>query len=142
MTNNPPFRRATEADLPRIFEIRGAVKENRLSDPSVVTREHCLWYIAGPGNWVWQDDSEIAGFSASDPRDGSIWALFVDPKSEGRGIGRALLTQAVQVLREAGFSAATLTTDPGTRAARFYREAGWIEDGFTVKGELRFRLPL
>ena len=139
---NPHIRRATEADLTRIFEIRAAVKENRLSDPSRVTREDCLWYIAGPGMWVWQDGNDICGFSASDTRDGSIWALFVDPASEGRGIGRALLAQAAQVLRDAGFSVATLSTDPGTRAARFYREAGWNPDGYTDKGELRFRLAL
>jgi GNAT superfamily N-acetyltransferase len=133
MTTNQHIRRAVEADLTRIFEIRGAVKENRLSDPSAVTHQDCLWYIAGPGIWVWQDGHHITGFSASDTRDGSIWALFVDPKSEGSGIGRALLTQAVQVLRDAGFTAATLSTDPGTRAARFYRQAGWIEDGFNGK---------
>src|SRR5262245_54575803 len=142
MTGTPHIRRAREADLPRIFEIRGAVQENRLSDPSLVTREDCLWYIAGPGIWVWQDNGQISGFSASDTRDGSIWALFVDPKSEGRGIGRALLKQAVQILRDAGYTNATLSTDPGTRAARFYREAGWAGDGFTSKGELRFRLSL
>jgi GNAT superfamily N-acetyltransferase len=139
---NPHIRRATEADLTRIFEIRNAVKENRLSDPSRVTRADCLWYIEGPGMWVWQDGNDICGFSASDTRDGSIWALFVDPEREGRGIGRALLARAVQVLRDAGFTVAILSTDPGTRAARFYREAGWNPDGYTDKGELRFRLAL
>ncbi len=142
MTDNPHIRRATEADLTRIFEIRYAVKENRLSDPSRVTRDDCLWYIAGPGVWVWQDGDRINGFSASDTRDGSIWALFIDPEHEGRGIGRALLTKTVSVLREAGYDAAKLSTGAGTRAANFYRKAGWIDDGVTPKGELLFRLKL
>ena len=125
-----------------IFEIRFAVRENRLSDPARVTREDCLWYIAGPGIWVWQDGERINGFSASDTRDGSIWALFVDPANEGRGIGRALLEAALKPLRAAGYTTATLSTGVGTRAARFYREASWTEDGLTPKGEQRFRLPL
>lgn len=142
MPENQHIRRATQADLDRIFEIRFAVKENRLSSPNVVTRDHCRWYIAGPGIWVWQDGDKINGFSASDTRDGSIWALFVDPKHEGRGIGRALLATAVQVLRDAGYKEATLSTDVGTRAARFYAHVGWTEDGITAKGEQRFRLTL
>jgi GNAT superfamily N-acetyltransferase len=142
MTLDPHIRRAMQTDLRRIFEIRNAVRENRLSNPGLVTREDCLWYIAGPGIWVWQDAERINGFAASDTRDGSIWALFVDPEHEGRGIGRALLSRAVAVLQDAGYRAATLSTGAGTRAARFYREAGWIEDGLTAKGEQRFRLTL
>ena len=116
--------------------------ENVLRDPSRVTVADYKWFEQNPGVWVWEEDGRILGFSAADTRDGSIWAMFVDPQSEGRGIGRTLLAQAVQVLRDSGYSIATLSTDPGTRAARFYRQAGWIEDGFTAKGELRFRLPL
>jgi GNAT superfamily N-acetyltransferase len=142
MSDTRHIRRATEADLDRIFEIRFAVKENRLSNPNVVTRDDCRWYIAGPGMWVWQDGDRINGFSASDTRDGSIWALFIDPEHEGRGIGRVLLARAVQVLRDAGYREATLATDVGTRAARFYRHVGWVADGLTSKGEQRFRLTL
>jgi GNAT superfamily N-acetyltransferase len=142
MTLDPHIRRATEADLDRIFEIRFAVRENRLSNPNAVTRDDCRWFIAGPGIWLWEEAGVVKGFSASDTRDGSIWALFVDPAHEGRGIGRALLHAAVNVLRDTGYDAATLPTDVGTRAARFYREVGWIEDGLTAKGEQRFRLTL
>jgi ribosomal protein S18 acetylase RimI-like enzyme len=70
------------------------------------------------------EDGVIQGFAAGDPRDGSIFALFVDPAHEGRGIGRALLALACGTLRAAGFATATLSTEPGTRAERFYRTNG------------------
>jgi hypothetical protein len=46
------------------------------------------------------------------------------------------------VLRDAGHRAVTLTTDPGTRADRFYREAGWTALGIDERGEQIFRSPL
>ena len=49
----------------------------------------------------------MRGFSPGDPRDGSIWALFVDPADEGRGIGRALLALACDTVRVAGFYTVT-----------------------------------
>jgi GNAT superfamily N-acetyltransferase len=106
-------------------EIRANVLENRLSDPSRVTREDIRWFIANPGLWVWYEDGAVRGFSAADPRNGFIWALFVDAPYGGRGIGRALLAQACQTPRETGFTRIWLTTDPGTRAERLYRKDGW-----------------
>jgi GNAT superfamily N-acetyltransferase len=105
------------------------VRENRLSDPSRVTIDHVRWFIGNPGIFVWEDEGGVVGFSAADPRDGNIWALFMDPAYEGRGIGRALFERACNVLREAGCSRMWLTTDPGTRAEAFYRAAGWTMVG-------------
>src|SRR5215469_9909165 len=91
----PNIRRATYADVPRIMEIRGAVRENRLFDPNSVTAADVKAFIDRAGMWIWADDAgPVQGFSAGDPHDGSIWALFVDPEHEGRGIGRALLALA------------------------------------------------
>ena len=89
-----------------------------------------------------REDGRIQGFSAGDPHDGSIWALFVDPANEGRGIGRALLALACDTVRFAGFDTATLNTEPGTRADRFYRLNGWVETGRSAKGEIVFQRRL
>ena len=136
------IRRAAHADVPRIMEIRHAVRENRLSDPNSVTASDCCAFIDRAEIWLWVDDDLIQGFAAGDPQDGSIFALFVDPAHEGRGIGRALIARACDTLRAGGFVAATLSTDPGTRAERFYRTNGWIEVGQNGKGEIVFQRQL
>jgi GNAT superfamily N-acetyltransferase len=119
------IRRAIESDIPRITEIRNNVRENKLIDPTRVTIEDVRWFISNPGIYVWEENGRVVGFSAADPRNGNIWALFMDQAYEGRGIGRALLKRACTVLTEAGLERMWLTTDPGTRAEAFYRAAGW-----------------
>ena len=137
------IRPARRSDLPRIFEIRNSVRENRLTDPSRVTEADAVWFIDNAALWVWEEaDGSVTGFSGSDPRDGSIWALFVAPGHEGRGIGRALLDRSCDALREAGHQTAVLSTEPGTRAERHYRAAGWTVTGGSPRGELIFQKAL
>ena len=123
------IRKATRADILRIMDIRAAVRENRLSDPSRVPVDRVAWFVDNPGLFVWEEDGKIVGFSAADPRDGSIFALFVEQAYEGRGIGRALFERACAVLIDAGCGRMWLTTEPGTRAEGFYRQAGWRVTG-------------
>lgn len=122
-------------DIARLMEIRGNVGENRLSDPSKVVAADYAWFIAHAGIHGCAVDGRLVGFSASDPRDGTIWALFVDPAYEGRGIGQALIAAACAGLRRAGHGTATLSTEPGTRAERFYVRNGWVPSGRTRSGE-------
>jgi GNAT superfamily N-acetyltransferase len=136
------IRRARHDERDRITEIRFAVRENQLGDPTLVTAEDYAWFTEYPGIWVWEEGRQIQGFSAGDPRDGTIWALFVDPSLERRGIGRALFEAACDTLRGAGHRTAMLTTEPGSRADRFYRAAGWKVVGNSTKGELIFRAVL
>ena len=135
------IRTALAADVARIWEIRLAVRENRLSDRSLVTDADVQRCLDDGEMWVFEEDGCIKGFSASDTRDGSIWALFIDPPHEGRGIGQALLAEACARLRGAGWRAMTLSTDPGTRAERFYRRNGWVAQGLNARGEVIFHKP-
>src|SRR5262249_12738096 len=137
------IRTAEAPDLPRIFEIRDSVRENRLSDPAAVNAAAAAWFLAHGPIWVWQEpDGAGLGLSAGDPRDGTVWALFVAAGHEGKGIGRALLKAACDALRQAGHSVARLSTDAGTRAERHYRADGWSVIGENEKGELVFQKPL
>jgi len=136
MTIARVIRRATTDDIADMMALRLSVRENRLSDPGQVTAEDCLSYVRRGQMWVWEEDQEILGISASDGETGSIWALFVRPGHEGRGIGRALFAVACDALVSAGFRCLRLSTDPKTRAAAFYRVAGWREAGRTPDGEL------
>lgn len=119
------------------MEIRAEARENRLRDPSRVTAADVCWFIDNPGIFAWVEDGRIVAFSAADPRNGNIWALFVDAAHERRGIGRALFERACDILINAGCPRMWLTTWPGTRAERFYRAAGWRVTG-TDDGNLIF----
>jgi GNAT superfamily N-acetyltransferase len=137
----PPIRVAVPADIPQLKHIRQSVRENILG-PGRVSDADIDWFVENGPIWVQEDGDEIQGFSAGDPRDGSIWALFVHPDREGGGIGRALLARACESLAAAGHATARLTTGPHTRAAEFYRRQGWTEDGLDASGSLRFSRSL
>ena len=135
-------RRATVQDIPRLMEIRFAVQENRLSDPNSVTGADCEDFIQRGLIWVVEERGRVIGFSAADDRDGTIWALFIDPPGQGRGLGAGLLALACNDLAAKGYKIARLTTDPGTRADRFYRRHGWVAGELKEDGELQFQREL
>lgn len=128
MTNMPipTFRRATSADIPAMSAIRLSVLENVLSDPSRVTLAMYEDYLDAAGRgWVAEIGGAVAAFSYADRQQGSIWALFVSPAHEGRGLARPLLAAAAGWLFALGHARVTLTTGAGTRADRFYARQGW-----------------
>jgi ribosomal protein S18 acetylase RimI-like enzyme len=131
------IRAALASDIPALKQLRMAVRENRL-DPARVSDGDYVWFVRNGPVWVWEEESGIVGFSAGDKRDGSIWALFVDPAWEGRGIGSALLERACASLAAARHRTAKLETEAGTRATTFYRLRGWTEEGLDARGQLVF----
>ncbi|MEW7847248.1 GNAT family N-acetyltransferase [Massilia aurea] len=109
--------------------IRLAVTENVLRDPSRVTRQMYEDFLGKDGRgWVAEVDGATVAFSYANRRDGSIWALFVDPRCEGQGLGRPLLALATGWLFSLGFTRVTLSTGIGTRAEGFYARLGWRRD--------------
>lgn len=125
-----------------MHRVRLAVRENRLTDTAVTEGDYIPFIEDHGCGWVVEERGEIVGFAVGDARDGNVWALFVDPEHEGRGLGRRLHDAMVEWLREQGLHQLHLTTDPGTRAQRFYEAAGWRCTGPTGKGALRFELDL
>jgi GNAT superfamily N-acetyltransferase len=135
------LREAVPADWPEVMELRLSVAENRLSDPSRVTQAMYEDYILRRGRgWVAELEGGIAGFCIAG-RDGEVWALFVRPGFEGRGLGRLLMGACVDWLAALGVGEAVLETGAGTRAEMFYRRFGWREAGRT-RSDVTFRLPL
>lgn len=134
------IREAQEKDLDRIMEIRASVIENRLSDPSKVTTERVLQVMQQFGfGLVYEKYDQVCGFVIVDLAHQNLWALFVAPEATGQGIGKALLQAAVKRSFKS-IRRLWLTTDPGTRAERFYSMQGWKSDGMTKDGEMRFIL--
>lgn len=108
---------------------------------------------------VAERDGDILGFAVvGDSRDddaapgsGELWAIYVHPDHWGCGAGHALHQSAVQLLRGAGRTVATLWVLAGNeRAARFYARHGWAADGASKTDwrdgvrldEVRYRLDL
>lgn len=135
------FRDAKVEDIPALLEIRLSVTENVLSDPRKVTPEMCADYISVSGKgWLCEIDGEVVGFSVASLRDGSIWALFVRPEYEGRGIGTRLLKLATNWLFSKGAPTIRLSTDPNTRADRMYESHGWKRGEIMSNGEVSYQL--
>lgn len=135
------FREATVEDIPALSEVRLSVRENVLSDPLKVTPEMYAAYLSDSGKgWLCEDDGEVVGFSVAGRGDASIWALFVKPGHEGRGIGTRLLELAAGWLFDTGASSISLSTDAGTRADRLYESLGWERGEVGADGEVRYRL--
>ncbi|GAB3540794.1 hypothetical protein GCM10027443_39130 [Pontibacter brevis] len=135
------FRRATVADIAGMFRVRMAVRENKLSDPALVMHAVCRDMLLERGaGWVCEAEGKVVGFAIVDLTRSNVWALFVDPLFEKKGIGRKLHDLMVSWSFAAGQPKLWLTTDPGTRAEAFYRKAGWVETGIEQNGEVRFKL--
>jgi GNAT superfamily N-acetyltransferase len=136
------IRAAFRTDIPFMHAVRTRVRENRLSDPGRVTEASYLPYIAAGSCWVAETGAGIAGFAALDVREGAIWALFVDPSAEGIGVGRALHGRMLEWALERGLRCLSLHTDDGSRAAHFYKRAGWKRMSTTLEGEVLFQKML
>jgi GNAT superfamily N-acetyltransferase len=135
------FRKATIGDIREMQRIRHAVKENRLSDPGLVTDQDCEEFITRRGQgWVAEEDNSVKGFAILDLVDKNIWALFVDPSFERKGIGRKLQELMLNWYFSSHSDTIWLGTAPHTRAAGFYRRSGWRETGLRTNGEIRFEM--
>ena len=131
------IRLATNADIAAMHAIRLAVRENRLAEAGIISLDSYQPYVDDRAVWVAVAAGRIAGFAALVAAGASVWALFVDPAAEGLVIGRALHRHLLAAAATRDLRRLHLTTSPGTRAADFYRAAGWMESGMT-DGELRF----
>ncbi len=137
----PSFREAVLGDIPQIQIVRHSVNENILSDPGRVTDDDCADYLMRRGKgWVCEFNQEVVGFAIADLKENNIWALFVKPAFERRGIGRSLLRIMLNWYFSKTSHTVWLGTAPDTRAALFYKKAGWVHTGVNRNGEIRFEM--
>jgi GNAT superfamily N-acetyltransferase len=135
------IREALPTDIPQIQIVRNLVKENRLPDPALVPDSDVEDFITRRGKgWVCEETQQLVGFAIADLEDDNIWALFIDPAFEGKGIGKLLHDKMLNWYFDQNKESVWLSTDRGTRAEMFYRKAGWRETGPHGKGEVKFEM--
>ena len=108
-----------------------------------------------------RDAGQLAGFASfgatrdedDDPARvvGEVYAIYLAPIAWGQGLGRVLMSAALEHLAAAGYGEATLwVLDTNARARRFYAAAGFSTDGgektdetygFPIR-EIRYRRSL
>ena len=135
------FREATINDIRQIQLVRNSVKENVLSNPGLVTDEDCKEFMTVRGKgWVCEINNRIVGFAIADLKENNIWALFLDPNFEGKGIGKRLHKTMLDWSFAQTKSKVWLGTAFKTRAEKFYRKAGWTEVGLHGTKEIKFEM--
>jgi ribosomal protein S18 acetylase RimI-like enzyme len=116
---------------------------------------------AGAGVLAAVRKQRIVGFAGVGPcRDedapdgtGELSSLYIEEDVAGTGVGRALMTAAVDYARNSGYRELSLwVLERNARARRFYEAAGLRPDGSTkaemhpvvpvLLEEVRYRLPL
>ena len=137
------YREARDADLPGITRVRTSVAENHLSVAQMEARgiteaSVIASFRVDKKGWVGEYDGEVVAFAIADRASRSIFALFVRPAFQGRGIGGRLLDLAAGWLWDCGSRDIWLTTRKGTRAAAFYARRGWTATGIDPEGNVRY----
>ena len=135
------FREAVIADIPQMQIVRHLVKENILSDPSLVTDADCEEYLTKRGKgWICAVDNIVVGFSIVDLQEKNVWALFVHPQFEHKGIGKQLHDKMLNWYFTKTSLTLWLGTEPKTRAEKFYELQGWERVGTHGRGETKFEM--
>ncbi len=119
--------------------VRTRVKENVLSHPDAIALADYERLTGQEGEGVvCEHDGVIVGFAIAEVATANVWALFVDPAHERKGIGRALQDALFKAMKRRGLASLWLTTERGTRAEGFYRASGWVECENASSGDARF----
>jgi len=135
------IREAYINDIAALHKIRIAVRENMLPDPKMITTDEYAEFLTGRGKgWLCETNNEVAGFAIVDLVKNNIWALFVAPGHEGKGIGKKLHDAMLEWYFIHTTEKIWLGTSPNTRAEKFYRKAGWKEIGKRPNGEIHFEM--
>lgn len=123
------IRQALISDINSIFDVRTSVIENHLSREEMyqmgITESLVTDMIQNsPCAWVAVDNKIVVGFSMILLNEGCLFAAFVLPEYENKGIGRELVMLAEKELFK-HHQIIWLETEKNSRAVKFYKHLGW-----------------
>jgi ribosomal protein S18 acetylase RimI-like enzyme len=137
------FREIIDADVPELFVVRAATRENTISVEDLrkmgITEESVLGMLKSTHRgWLCKADGRVVGFTMGNRETGEMWVIAILPEYEDKGIGGRLLTLVEDWLWSVGWDEIWLTTDtdPTLRAYGFYRRQGWRDS--EIKDDLRY----
>jgi len=135
------FREARKEDIENMHKVRVAVKENPLPDPDLISANDYEDFMFHRGKgWVCEAENNIVGFAIIDLLENNVWALFIQPGYEGKGIGKRLHDEMLDWYFTRTDQTIWLGTAPKTRAEKFYDKAGWKKIGIRANGEIKFEM--
>ncbi len=138
------LRAAGPSDVPVLFDVCLSVTENAMTLEELagvgVTLESVRAALEADARaWLAEVNGEPAAFAMADNGEGCVFAMFVRPGFEGRGLGRALMAEAERCLfRDHGTIWLNTGADADIRAHGFCRRLGWRMAGSAGDGELRY----
>ena len=134
------IRPAVRDDMPALWAVRHSVTENTLTPGRISDEELRHSIEEGGRGWVAEEPGRIVGFSIG-LNSGNLWALFVRPEAEGRGVGSALHQAVLDWFSQQRLDRLWLTTGTETRARSFYEARGWSLAGPHGSDEVRLERP-
>jgi ribosomal protein S18 acetylase RimI-like enzyme len=174
-TEDPKIRRAVPDDAGEIARLhvhawqwayRGLIPGSYLDGLTDTIPRREAWWTAmlaekcgEQRTWIADLGDGIVGFADtglsrdedSGPGMGELCAIYLDESVARQGVGKALLSYAVNDLRRRGFAGVTLwVLDTNRRARSFYEASGWTTDGAAKSDarpgfelhEVRYRVDL
>ncbi|ENI8089352.1 GNAT family N-acetyltransferase [Salmonella enterica] len=135
------IRQALITDVDSIFEIRTSVTENHLSreemrQMGITERSVADMIQKSTCAWGAIDGVKAVGFTMVLHDKGCLFAAFVLPEYENRGIGRELLMRAEEELFK-HHEVIWLETEKNSRAAKIYKHLGWDDKTDIDEGHIR-----
>lgn len=139
------IRVATQDDVDTLFAIRTSVLQNHLSREQMadlgITPEALSDSIReAQCVWIAEVDGQPAAFSMVDLAEGEVFAMFVRPSYENRGLGRQLMAVAETALFKLHETLFLITDGRDEiRANGFYRRLGWSVVGRVDADDVRYQ---
>ena len=135
------FREASLSDIFQMQIVRNSVKENQLSNPTLIKDADYEEYLLSRGKgWICEVKNSVVGFAIVDLQENNIWALFVTPAFAEKGIGKKLHSLMLGWYFEQTQQTVWLGTAPNSRAEIFYTKQGWTKVGMHGNNEVKFEM--